>query len=321
MSRPGLKQFFQELASEILAVTWTLYKLMIPTLLAVKLLQELGALVYLSWILSPLMTLVGLPESMGIVWATTLMTNIYAGFLVLLSQAGGDSLSVAQVTVLSTMLLVGHGLPVEARIAQYAGIKLSVTILTRVGGGLLFGWLLHCIYSAGDWLQQPNEIAWTPVKADDSLQAWIISQLQSLAVVFAIIVVLLSLLKLLRLVGVERLLELLLAPFLRVMGIGREATTITIVGMTLGLAFGGGLLIREAEAGHVSRRDIFSSLTLLALCHSLIEDTLIVLLIGAHISGVLWLRIVFTLIVLAATTRWLARRSDRFVERYLFNSS
>ena len=82
---------------------------------------------------------------------------------------------------------------------------------------------------------------------------------------------------------------------------------------------GGGLLIREAEVGYVSRRDIFASLTMLALCHSLIEDTLLVMLLGAHISGVLWMRIAFTLVVLAIITRWLSYRSDEFVDRWLFN--
>ena len=63
MRRPSPKQFFQELASEIFLVSWALYKIMIPTLIVVKALEEMGALVYLSWLLSPLMSLVGLPES------------------------------------------------------------------------------------------------------------------------------------------------------------------------------------------------------------------------------------------------------------------
>ena len=317
--RPTPAQFFRELAGEIHLVTWTLYKVMIPTLLVVKLLQEMGVLVYLSWLLSPLMALVGLPESMGIVWTATIMTNLYAGMLVFIDLAKSETLSVAQVTVLCTIMLVSHGLPVEARIAQRAGIKLSITLLIRIGGALLFGWLLHRIYSAGDFLQQANEVAWDPGVIDTSLQAWAITQLQGLFIILLIIALLLTALKVLRLVGIDRLLELLLSPFLRLMGIGREATTLTVVGMTLGLSIGGGLLIREAEQGHVSRRDIFASLTMLALCHSLIEDTLLMMLLGAHVSGVIWLRLLFTMLTLAIITRWLNRRSDTFMERWLFN--
>ena len=154
---------------------------------------------------------------------------------------------------------------------------------------------------------------------DSSLQAWAMAQLQSLLMILVIIALLLTLLKFLRLVGVERLLEVILAPILRLMGIGREATTLTVVGMTLGISIGGGLLIREAEQGHISRRDIFASLTMLGLCHSLIEDTLLMMLLGAHVSGIIWLRVLFTLVILALITRALNRRSDSFVERWLFN--
>lgn len=321
MRRPSPKQFFQELASEIFLVSWTLYKIMIPTLIVVKALEEVGALVYLSWLLSPLMSLVGLPESMGIVWTATIMTNLYAGMLIFFDLAQSETLSVAQVTVLCTIMLIAHSLPIEARIAQRAGIKLAITLLVRIGGALLFGFALHQIYSTGGFLQEANTIVWEPVVIDTSLQAWVLAQLKSLLIILAIIALLLSILKTLRLVGFDRLLETLLSPFLRLMGIGREATTLTVIGMTLGLSIGGGLLIREAEQGHVSRRDIFASLTMLALCHSLIEDTLLMMLLGAHASGIILGRLLFTLLTLALITRWLNRRDDNFVDKWLFNQN
>jgi spore maturation protein SpmB len=139
MSPPTPNQFCRELASEIYLVTWTLYKLMIPALLVVKLLQEMGALAYLNWVVSPLMSLVGLPESMGIVWTTTIVTNIYAGMLVFYDLAQPETLSVAQVTVLCTLMLVCHGLPVEARIAQRAGVRLNITLLMLLLGAHVSG--------------------------------------------------------------------------------------------------------------------------------------------------------------------------------------
>tara|TARA_B100000780_G_C20737736_1_gene293057 strand:+ start:110 stop:373 length:264 start_codon:yes stop_codon:yes gene_type:complete len=84
------------------------------------------------------------------------------------------------------------------------------------------------------------------------------------------------------------------------MGIGKEASTITLVGITLGLSFGGGLLIKEAHAGHVSKKDVFTSLVFLGFCHSLIENTLLVILLGAHVSGILWFRLVFAFVFTCA---------------------
>lgn len=318
-SMVGVKRFFSELAREIYQVSWTLFRLMVPVILVVKLLQELGGIGWLSEMLSPLMSLVGLPDAMGLVWATTILTNIYAGMLVFVSQAQGEILSVAQVTVLGALMLLAHGLPVEAAIARKAGVRLRVTLLFRLVGGFLFAWLLHLLYDYGGWLQQPNRLLWQPeLSADTGLDAWAFTQLQTLLMIQLIIIILLTGLKILRLLKIERAIGWLLAPLLRLLGIGREATTITVIGVTLGLAFGGGLLINEARKGEVPARDIFTSMTLLGLLHSLIEDTLLVMLLGADISGVLWMRLVFALLVIAAGTRLLRLADESFFRRHLY---
>lgn len=320
-----MRGLFRELAVEIYEVSSTLFKIMIPAIIAIKLLEELGGIELLSVLLAPVMVWVGLPESMGIVWATTLLTNIYTGMLVFFTHSSDANLSVAQVTVLGGMMLMAHGLPIEASIAQKAGIRLTVTLLLRIGGALVYGGLLNRLYASGDWLQQSNQLIWQPetisTTSSDFLTAtgiWAMEQLQGLLAIFVIICLLLSTLKVLKLLGIERLIGWLLSPLLQLLKIGKEATTITLIGITLGLSFGGGLLIKEAKAGHVSKQDIFSSMGLLALCHSIIEDTMLVMLLGAHISGALWLRIAFALIVVSLLTRWVASRSAPFKARFLF---
>ena len=71
----------------------------------------------------------------------------------------------------------------------------------------------------------------------------------------------------------------------------------------LGLSFGGGLLIKEAGSGKLSTKDIFIAMTLLSVCHSLIEDTLLIMILGAHISGVFWGRLVFSLLFTVLISR------------------
>lgn len=313
-------RWFRALVLEICQVTGTLFKIMIPALLLVKLLEELGGVELIAALLGPVMTLVGLPESMALVWATTLLTNIYTGMLIFFNQASQEPLSVAQVTVLGTMMLIAHTLPIEARIAQKAGVRLGVTLLIRLGSAVLLGFILNHLYAWGGWLQQPGHMVWRPEMAASDLLSWGITQLKSLGVIALIISLLLTTLKLLRLLGIERLLQWLLQPLLRLLGIGRAATTITIVGFTLGLAFGGGLLIREAQAGHVPYRDVFSALALLALCHSMIEDTLLILLLGADLSGILWMRLLYGLVTVALISRLLDASSEHFHRRYLIHA-
>lgn len=166
MKQANFRSFLQctlpELGKEIYDVCLLLFKLTIPVVIAVKILEELGAIPYISALLSPLMHLVGLPESMGLVWTTTMLTNIYAGMLIFFQSAPEAGLNVAQVTVLSSMLLIAHSLPLELRITQRAGMNLIFAFLLRFLTALLFGWLLHLSYSSFDLLQQPVQLLWQP---------------------------------------------------------------------------------------------------------------------------------------------------------------
>ncbi len=314
-----MKRFVQEWLQEIVAVSTTLFKILIPVLLIVKLLQELGATEYLSMLLAPAMQLVGLPDAVGIVWATTLLVNIYAGMLVFANLGLFGSLSVEQVTVLCSMMLLAHGLLIEGTIAKKSGMNVWLTVLIRIGGALLYGFILHRIYQAGGWLQQPAHVLWQPVvQADPSLAQWAWGQVRNLAVIFGIICVLLFGLKLLKVLGIERLAAWLLQPVLRLLGIGPAATNISIIGITLGLSYGGGLLINEARQGTVPARDVCIAMVMLSLLHSVIEDTLLLLTLGADLSGMLWGRMLFTFIVVAIMSRLMNRLGEVRCQRWFY---
>lgn len=302
----------RELVYETYEVSVPLFKTMIPVIIIVKILEELGGIYYLSMLLAPLMQLVGLPDSMGIVWATTILTNLYAGMLVFANIAANETLTVAQVTVLSGLLLIAHSLPLEGSIARKTGVHWWFSLAVRMGGGLLFGWLLHITYQTGGWMQEPSQLAWQPeIVTDQSLMQWTWVQIQSLFVIFVIIFVLLIVLRFFRWVGIEKLIGILLTPILRLLGMSPRVINFSMVGITLGLALGGGLLIKEAKQGHLSTRDILLGVTLLSFMHSMIEDTILVLLLGADINGVLYGRIIFSLVfvgLFALCLRWFEQR-------------
>jgi hypothetical protein len=311
------RTFFKTLFDEVVTVSVPLFKLMIPIILLVKVLEEIGAITLLGQWLGPLMALVGLPEEMGLVWAATIATNIYGGMIVLYSVAADNTLTVAQMTVLGGLLLMAHGLPIETRIAQLAGMRMRVAIITRMFGAFAFAWLLHMLYDQTQTLQEPAQMMWQPQPIPDGLVYWFLAQAKALVMIQIVIIILLTFLKIMRMLGVEKVIQWMLRPLLKLVGIGKEATTITLVGITLGIAFGGGLLIKEAHAGHVSKKDVFTSLILLGFCHSLIEDTLLVILLGAHLSGVLWFRLVFAFMFTSAMSYWLTKVGPEFQQKHL----
>tara|TARA_B100001059_G_scaffold232604_1_gene270784 strand:- start:135 stop:1112 length:978 start_codon:yes stop_codon:yes gene_type:complete len=317
VSMKSTYQFFKELLKEIFDVTSTLFRIMIPIIIVIKVVEELGGIMILSEWLSPIMESVGLPKEMGLVWATTILTNIYAGLIILINS--DVPLTVAQASVLGSMMLLAHSLPIEGAIAKKAGVSWLATLSVRVGGSLVLAWLLNIGYQYGDLLNYPATVLWQPeVSSDRSYIGWAIGQLKNFTVIFMVISALLLLLKTLKVLGIEKLMAMLLRPFLRLLGISKDATNLTIIGITLGLSFGGGLLINEAKKGYISARDVFAAVMLLNLLHSLIEDTLLILLIGADFYTIFWGRVVFSVLIVALISHAIKRVKPTICERYFY---
>ncbi len=293
----------REIIQQSLQVYWALARIMVPALVLVKAAQMLGLVDHFGTLLGPVMALLGLPAVLGIVWATTLFTNLFTGLVVFFQLAAGLELTVEQVSVLGVVLLLAHSLPVEGAVAKRAGVPWWATVSLRVGGALLLGTVLHLVYSSLGMHQSVAQLHWQPDVTDPSLLAWARAQFDTLALVLVIITALIALMRLLKAVGIERLLHVALAPCLRILGIGKAATNVTVIGATLGLSYGAGLLIRDIDSGAMSRRDSCLSICFIGLAHSLIEDTLLVLAMGADLFTVLCIRLLFAFVVIAVFAR------------------
>lgn len=319
--RVSLKGFFVSLWQEIITVSFSLFKIMVPVIIIIKILEELGAVSVLAEFLAPLMSLLGLPDAVGLAWAATMFSNIYSGLLVLSSLNLETPLSVAQVSVLGSMMLLAHSLPIEVTIAKKAGVSILLTLFIRIGGGLLFAYLLHLTYSHFNLLQQPaHSLLTIESSGGDDLLSWGLEQLKSLAYIFLAICGLLFSLRILRILGIERLMSWLLQPLLKLLGISPKSTNLAIIGITLGMSFGGGLLLNEARKGDIAAKDIFAAIMLLNLVHSLIEDTLIILLVGADFYAIFWGRLLFSLVVIAGLMQLVNRLGNHRCEPWLYRS-
>lgn len=313
--------FLRRLLGDSLSLYWELVKIMVPVMVAVKVAVGFGLIEAATVVFAPLMGLVGLPQEMGLVWATAALVNIYGGAAALIGVLPQAPLTVAQVTVLLSMILAAHSMPVEQRVCQKAGAGLVFTTALRLGAALAYGAILNGIYAALDVLQQPVVIAWLPATAPDAgWLEWGANSLITLATIFGIIVALLAVLRLLDASGVTAFLTRALAPVLRAMGIGPQATPLAMVGVLLGLSYGGGLIIREARAGTLAPRDVFLAVCFMAICHSMIEDTLFMIALGGHWSGIVVGRLVFSLVVMAVLARIVHALPDRTLERWLYRS-
>lgn len=319
MSAPIVEKALR-LLRDSLSVCLVLFRVLVPVLVVVKVLETIGGIELLGRLLAPVMRIAGLPGSTGLVWAAAMITSLYGGIVVFLSIAPGAGLTCAQVTVLTTMMLVAHSLPVELGVARQAGARVRFMAPWRVLGALALGSLLNLAYSAGGFLGRPAGILWQAPEPAAGLGAWALSQARNLAMIFVAVTILMALLRILDRIGITTMLNRLLRPVLASMGIGPAASTITILGMVLGLSYGGGLIIRGARSGEIPPRDVFFSLSLMGLSHSVVEDSLLMLSLGASITGVLVARVAFTWLVLPLLVVLVKRAGDAAFHRYFYRA-
>ncbi len=304
LSWGALKAATSDWLLEVWIIFWTLVKIMVPILLIVRVIELLGWIELVGEMIEPVMSLVGLPGETGLVWVANMFGNIYAGMAVFYQLGLAGELTIAQVSVLGTLMLLAHSLPIEVMVARATGVSVWFTLLLRIGGALVLGVLLHFVYSSFNLLQTPAPLLWQPEIASTTWLDWLNTQAQTLVAALLIIASLTLLIRVLRFIGVEKVIHWMLSPILRALGIGIKAANIMIVGLTLGLSFGGGLLIKEARSGRIEAKDIFLTMAFLSLCHSLIEDTLLILLLGADVVAALWVRLAFTLVVIILLARF-----------------
>ena len=297
------KKNIKELIHETATVSIELFYILIPVFILVKILKEIGAIEVLGELLTVVMDPLGLPGEMGLVWAAAMLTNIYGGIATLVSLQLATPLTEAQATVLSVLILLAHALPAEVILCRKVGGVWRTFLFIRLLGALVLGYILNFIFSSFELFQNEALIIWAPQKAENTLMDWGVNQLSNLAFMVLVLFCLLGLMRILKAVGFFDFACSLVKPLFRITGISGDAAAIAVVGLLAGITFGSGLLIAEVKKNTVPQRDIFLTLTFLCLCHGLIEDTSLLILIGGNLWGTLVARLLFAVLVVSFISR------------------
>ena len=310
--------FFKKLLKEIIDVTTPLYKILIPFIFIIKFLEEVGLVQIITKTFEPLVGLIGLPSELGIIWVTAIVVNIYAALILFVNLLPYLDVTVAQVTVLTVAILICHNLLIESAISKSAGVSFLFTSIYRFISAFIICFILNLIYSKLNYLNEPFTSSFTVELPQPGLWFWLKDQTLYLFYIFIIVVVLITILEILKLIGVESFLKKILVPPLRFFGISESAMNIIIVGITIGLQFGGGILIKEVNSGRIDKQSVFLSVLLINLVHAVIEDSLLMLAVGGHYSGVFFARIIFGLLISLLMLK-IYKNFNLFFERYVFN--
>ena len=266
-------------------------------MLLVRIGEQFGLSDGLAALLAPVMQLVGLPAETGIVWAVTILTGIYGGAGVYLSLLPALDLTVAQHSILCSMMLFAHALPVEQVVVHRVGASAWITGAVRIIAAIAYGVTANWFCVETGFLSERLESPITEVFATNpGWIEWLIDTLLYVLVLIFAVVALLLLMDVLKALGFIELLNKLLRPLLSLVGVDRQLAPVATTGVLLGVVYGGALMMDEVRSNNYSTRAVFTAMLLVSLMHALIEDTLVVLAIGANIWIVLIGRIPFALL-------------------------
>jgi spore maturation protein SpmB len=287
--RPSLK-------SGMKTALWLL-KLTIPVSFAVFMLDYWGVLDGIAKLTEPFFGLLGLTGKASIVLITSYFVNIYSVIAVMATL----DISLREGLILANMCLIAHSLIVETGILKKTGSSAWRMVLLRVVSGFLVAWLLNMILppiegmihiQAG--MAEPgfwnSFIHWTKAMAITSLKIVILVNL------------LLILQKLLSETGILKWLEKPFSPVMKMMGLPLKTSFLWIVANTIGLSYGGAIMISQSVEGSLTLREADLLNHHIAISHSQLEDTLLFAAIGLSVPWLMLPRFILAVVVV-----WLRR--------------
>lgn len=278
---------------------WWIAKMTLLTTLVVVLLQWAGVIAMIGEWLAPLFGSIGLGGEAVVVFVTNALSPLYSGIAVIATL----NLDYRAALILAVMGLICHNLIVETVIQRKAGASAWRMVLLRIGAAVVAGLAINAVlpsdYSGQLVVQhnQPSDGSFGSIIAGwGSNMAWMVPMM-------AVIIVALNVLQ--QVLREFRLLDKLAIPFAPLMalfGLRKNSTFLWLVLNTLGLAYGGAVMIAERESGEINHSEAKLLNTHVAINHSLVEDTLIFVAMGL---AFFWL--VVPRVVLAICAVWVQR--------------
>lgn len=286
---------------------WHLVQVVVPTSLLVSVFEWSGFLPGLLAPLSPLTGLLGLPSQGALVLGASLFFNLYGALSVLAFL----SFNLREATILAIFCLIAHGLPLETIRMKKAGSSRTKMIILRVFLGLCSAWVYSRVLPSG---MSATSFSSAPIVSGGSflalLSAWAPACLRLVLSFGAIILAFRIVLAWLEEFRIIEILSKILAPFMRFLGLSSDLSLLWLVINLWGYSQGSAIMAAWIKDGKKKPQegDLFNHHA--AVCHSLLRDTALLLVLGAPLF---WLTL--PRLALAILVTWIERIRRHYFRR------
>lgn len=278
---------------------WWISKITVVVTFGVVLLEWSGVINFMSEWLTPLFSHFGLSAEGVIIFLTTALANIYAGIAAMATLV----VDFREATLLAVMGLICHNLIVETIIQRKSGASAWVMVVLRIGAALLAAVALNALLPA----DYSGSLIIERTTAENpellvAIEQWALKMVKIIPTMFVVICGLNTIQQILREFKVINLISKPFIPIMTLCGLRRDSALIWLILNTLGLAYGGSIMIATREEGSLSLEESKLLNTHIALSHSLLEDTLLYFALGLSLF---WL--VVPRFLLAVVCVWIQR--------------
>lgn len=255
-------------------------KLIIPLYILSDILLYFGVLEYISFIFKPITNALSLPQEASLSIGAGIFINIYAA----IAFGAPLGLSSYQWTIMGIFIGVCHSLIIEGAIMKKLQIPYLYSVLLRFTMGFIC--VIPLYFMPKNWFDNSTSFEPEEKKVYDGLLFLLEDSLWQAFLLSIKVIVLI--------VGIIFLMDFIKSRQI-VQKYQQKVSTLfsIIVGLLLGITYGAGILINEAQGSSLSHKDIFFIGTFLMICHSLIEDTLLFVIVGGNFWAIAIIRIVF----------------------------
>ena len=261
---------------------WWLTKIMVSLSFVIMLLQYFGIIEWVSYWLTPLFSHFGLPGEAALAYVSGYFVNCYSAIAVMTTL----DLSARAATILSVMVLCSHNMIVETTVQHKTGSSVLSVVLIRTLSAFILAWVLNRImpgsfesHVVGDSIQEKLTFV-------VMLKQWALRTTKNVITMTLLVYLLTILQKVLTEYGIIQYISRFLKPVMIFFGLSPKTAFLWLVSNTLGLAYGAGIMIEEAEKGITTKEENDLLNRHIGISHSNLED---LLLFSAAGGAFLWM--------------------------------
>lgn len=303
-----LQQAFEQgIKKGIFGYIWIL-KILIPVSFLTMLIDYSQWINKIDFILEPVMGLLSLPPVAALPLLAGLLTGIYGAVAAMTVLP----MTLEQMTLTAIFLLISHNMIQEGIIQSKSGCSFIKATIFRLTASVI-----TVAVSAQILISEPAVLVTDPAAVSNALdfistlKSWGIETSYLCIKIFAIIMVLMIIIEIMKIFNLIAKIIIVINPLLKFMGLDRQVGMLWLAASLFGISYGAAVIVEETKENEYSEEELAKLHLSIGINHALIEDPALFLPLGIHAFW-LWIpRLVTAVIAVQLMNLWYKIRQGK----------